>query len=156
MHLSLQSLFPLLFLLYLDLRYRENDLIILPDLSYVIIPDPSLPPCLPSCVHAFTHSLGILFPPPIPVLPHTVLMYVFKVHPWAVSLLPTCVLSFTKVSCVLFPIGSRSYSSVYLQWLLSAACSAVCDCAEMPSTCASPTHHHYQYHSERLRTGPLV
>ena len=144
MHLSLQSLFPLLFLLYLDLRYRENDLLILPDLSYVIIPDPSLPPCLPSCVHSFTHSLGILFLPPIPVLPHTVLMYVFKVYPWAVSLLPTCVLSFTKVSCVLFPtvlpqccVGSRSYSSVYLQWLLSAACSAVSDCAEMPSTCAS-------------------
>lgn len=53
MHLSLQSLSPLLFLLYLDLRYRENDLIILPDLSYVVIPDPSRPPSL----HVFVHSL---------------------------------------------------------------------------------------------------
>ena len=156
MHFSLQSLSPLLFLLYLDLRYRENDLIILPDLSCLIIPDPSLPPSLPpflpsslpSFVCSFTHSLGILFPPPIPVLPHTVLMYIFKVYSWTVSLLPTCVFSYTSVCCVLLPalllqccVGSRSYSSEYLQWLLSAACSTVCSTGQR---CPPTLHHHYR------------
>ena len=150
MHLSLQSLSPLLFLLFLDLRYRENDLIILPDLSCMTPPSlpPFLPSSLPSFVCSLTHSLGILFPPPITVLPHTVLLYIFKVYSWTVSLLPTCVLSYTSVCCVLFPalllqccVGSRSYSSVYLQWLLSAACSTVCSTGQR---CPPTLHHHYR------------
>ena len=145
MQLSLQSLFPLLFLLCLDLRYRENDLIILPDLLCVIIPDPALPL---SFVCSFTHSLGILSPRPIAVLPCTALTCVFNMCSWTVSVVPTCVFRYTGVRCVLISamllqccVGSRSYSSVYLQWLLSAACSTVCTTVQ---GCPPALHHHYR------------
>ena len=38
-------------------------------------------------------------------------------------------------------VGSRSYSSEYLQWLLSAACSTVCSTGQR---CPPTLHHHYR------------